>query len=73
MRSLSLRFTLATTAIFLVSPPVAMAKEIVHDAEYYILEQQHREQWDKEDKALDQELAAFRKKMTAGRLIFSTS
>jgi len=40
----------------------AHAKSIQHDAEYYILKQQNGEKWAKEDKALDEELAAFRKK-----------
>ena len=36
--------------------------KIVHDAEYYILEAQHGEQWAKDDKAVDAKLARFRKK-----------
>ncbi len=40
----------------------AHAKSIQHDAEYYILKQQNGEQWANEDKALDEELAAFHKK-----------
>jgi len=35
---------------------------IVHDAEYYILEAQNGEKWASEDKALDQKLAELRKK-----------
>jgi arylsulfatase len=38
------------------------AADIVHDAEFYILEKQNAERWAKEDKALDQRLAEFRKK-----------
>ena len=37
------------------------AADIVHDAEFYILEKQNAERWAKEDKALDQRLADFRK------------
>ena len=38
------------------------AAEIVHDAEYYILEAQHGDRWAAEDKELDQELAELREK-----------
>ena len=37
-----------------------MTDEIVHDAEYYILRQQHRERWDLEDENLDTRLAELR-------------
>ena len=36
--------------------------KIVHDTEYYILEAQNGEQWAKDDKAVDEKLAEFRKK-----------
>jgi len=36
--------------------------EIVHDAEYYILEQQNAERWGAEDQDLDKRLAEFREK-----------
>lgn len=39
----------------------ASAADIVHDAEYYILEKQNGEKWSLEDKDLDQRLAEFRK------------
>ena len=40
---------------------VFAAKEnIVHDAEYYILEAQHSEQWTVDDTVVDEKLAAFR-------------
>ncbi len=38
------------------------AQEIQHDAEHYILEAQHREQWTKEDIYIDNKLAEIRKK-----------
>ena len=41
---------------------VQAGEPLVHDAEYYILAKQHGEAWAKEDKALDQTLADFRKK-----------
>ena len=37
-------------------------KEIVHDAEYYVIEAQNGERWQEEDKALDKRLAALKKK-----------
>ena len=40
----------------------AFAKDIVHDAEYYILEAQNGKQWAAEDKEIDKKLAALRKK-----------
>ena len=40
----------------------ALAKEIAHDAEYYISEEQNAERWATEDKELDKQLAEFRKK-----------
>ena len=38
------------------------AKDIVHDAEYYILEGQNGERWAAEDVGLDQKLAALKEK-----------
>ena len=46
----------------LVLAPLASAKDIIHDAEHYILEAQHGEKWAVEDKALDKKLAELRKK-----------
>ena len=40
----------------------ALAKDIVHDAEYYVLEAQHGEKWAANDKALAKKLAALKKK-----------
>ena len=40
----------------------ALAKGIVQDAEYYILEAQNGEQWARDDKAVDQKLADFRQR-----------
>ena len=54
---------LAVTSILSVSLFVATAhaqSEIVHDAEYYILEAQNGEKWAAEDKQIDDKLAAFR-------------
>jgi arylsulfatase len=38
------------------------ANQIVHDAEYYIIEAQHGEKWAADDKKIDKKLAEFRKK-----------
>ncbi len=48
-------------ATLLLMTSVASAKEIIHDADYYVLEAQHSEQWAKDDKTVDQKLAEFRK------------
>ncbi|MDH3992871.1 MAG: sulfatase-like hydrolase/transferase [Gammaproteobacteria bacterium] len=42
--------------------PWLQAKEIVHDAEQYVLEAQHGEKWAEEDSALDKRLAELKKK-----------
>jgi arylsulfatase len=46
----------------LLLSPLASAKDIVHDAEFYILDAQNGEKWDAEDKVLNQKLAELRKK-----------
>jgi arylsulfatase len=52
---------LAAAVIFAASG-ITQAKEIIHDAEYYILEAQNGEKWAAEDKTLDKKLAEFRAK-----------
>ncbi len=54
-------FALASIALAICSGQ-ALAKGIVQDAEYYILEAQNGEQWARDDKAVDQKLAEFRQK-----------
>ena len=51
----------------LMSAPVgsvfaAKTTEIIHDAEYYVLEAQHGEKWVAEDKALKEKLAELKAK-----------
>ncbi len=58
---MNLASKLVTGLAFSVATAGAMAKDILHDAEYYILAQQNGEKWAKEDKALDKTLAEFRK------------
>lgn len=43
-------------------PLSASAKDIVHDAEYYVLKAQHGDKWAKQDKEIDEKLAALRNK-----------
>ena len=40
----------------------AEKSEIIHDAEYYVLEAQHGEKWAAQDKELDKKLAALKEK-----------
>jgi arylsulfatase len=60
MKKNSAIFILFSAIFFFAS--VVMAKDIVHDAEYYILKAQHGKKWVAEDKKLDRKLAALRKK-----------
>ena len=41
---------------------ISAQNPIAHDTEYYILEAQHGEQWEQDDKSVDAKLAEFRKK-----------
>ena len=52
----------AICALSLLGALPAAAKDIVHDAEYYILAAQHGDKWAAEDKELDAKLAALEKK-----------
>ncbi|MHC4128926.1 MAG: sulfatase-like hydrolase/transferase [Planctomycetota bacterium] len=57
MRSLTLTLTLLCV---LAATGSAFGQDIVHDAEYYILQAQNGQRWAAEDRALDRQLAAFR-------------
>ncbi|MBW1971112.1 MAG: sulfatase-like hydrolase/transferase, partial [Deltaproteobacteria bacterium] len=63
-RSTVFYFLLAAiaTMVFSLSIGLAKAKEIIHDAEYYVLEAQHGDKWAAQDKELDKKLAELRKK-----------
>ena len=51
------RFLSATLLVSLVAAVgTAYARDVVHDAEYYILAAQHGERWAAEDKSLDEKL-----------------
>ena len=54
------RTALASAALSVLASGVLAQDDIVRDAEYYILEEQHRDRWATEDAALDAELAQFR-------------
>jgi arylsulfatase len=53
-------FAVPLSGLLLVAS-FASAKDIIHDADYYVLEAQHSEQWAKDDEAVEKKLAAFRK------------
>jgi arylsulfatase len=53
---------LSAIVVTALSVASANAADIVHDAEYYILEAQYGERWDSEDMALGQKLAKLREK-----------
>ena len=53
---------LALAVASLLTGGIATAKDIIHDAEHYLLEAQHGERWAVEDKDLDTRLAALEKK-----------
>jgi len=46
--------------LFVAWPADALAQEIIHDAEYYVLEAQHAERWAREDAEIDARLAELR-------------
>lgn len=56
-----------TTALLLATTVSASAanEDIVHDAEYYVLDAQHGDVWAAEDKGLDARLAALRERFGA--------
>jgi arylsulfatase len=53
---------LTILAIALSSATAVAANQIVHDAEYYVLEAQHGEKWSADDNKIDKKLAEVRKK-----------
>ena len=54
--------TMSLVLAALAWPMLSLAKDIVHDAEYYILESQNGERWAAEDKVLDERIAALKAK-----------
>jgi arylsulfatase A-like enzyme len=53
---------LAVVVVLVFGPAAAQAKEIIHDAEFYILNVQNGERWAAEDGELDKRLADLEKK-----------
>jgi arylsulfatase A-like enzyme len=51
-----------TFFVLLICAFSVSAKDIVHDAEYYVLKSQHGQKWATEDKSLDKKLAELKKK-----------
>ena len=60
MRSILLVFLVL--ALGAIGPAPTGAREIVHDAEYYILEAQNAEKWEAEGKEIGKKLADLKKK-----------
>ncbi len=54
--------TTAMAAASLLLSSLASARDVVHDAEFYVLKAQHGERWAQEDKELSDQLAAMEKK-----------
>ena len=52
---------LATAVGFSLAVAPALAKPLVHDAEFYVSQKQNGEKWAAEDKALDAKLAEFKR------------
>ena len=55
-----MRTIISLFLLFAFTVPGLMAAEIVHDAEYYIIEAQNKEAWAADDKSVGNKLAAFR-------------
>ena len=53
--------TASTTAVKSATATAQGSNKLVHDADYYVLEAQHKDQWAQDDKTVDQKLAEFRK------------
>lgn len=62
MKYFSTRHLLHFAAMFAMSCGVANAEPIQHDAEHYVLLDQHSERWTAEDKVIDAKLTAIRDK-----------
>ena len=60
--NLSVLGGLAIAVLGLLSAGVQAAKPLVHDAEFYILQEQNGAKWAQEDEDLDRRLAEFREK-----------
>ncbi|MEP5566459.1 MAG: sulfatase-like hydrolase/transferase [Halioglobus sp.] len=59
---ISILRTIAASSVMLSLASTTFAKDIVHDAEYYVIEAQNGERWRSDDKVIDQKLADFRKR-----------
>lgn len=55
-------FYLSLTFLCFISSGVQAQSDIVHDAEFYIIESQNAEKWEQENKAIEEKLAALKKK-----------
>ena len=59
---LGITFGLAAILFLIGAGTLWAADEIVHDAEYYIIEAQNGERWGADEKVIDQKLAEFRRR-----------
>ncbi|WP_170327901.1 sulfatase-like hydrolase/transferase [Ruegeria arenilitoris] len=57
---MKLKWLIALSTGLAAAPALAQENPIQHDAEFYILQAQHGEQWAQDDAAVDEALAAFR-------------
>jgi hypothetical protein len=53
----SIRGAVVAVTLLLAVPAMVRAADIVHDAEYYVLEAQNAEKWSADDQRVDQKLA----------------
>jgi arylsulfatase len=65
MRRIGFHLFKSGLALVIFGASIAGAADIIHDAEYYIIEAQNGEQWAVEDSELDKKLAELRKKYDA--------
>ena len=54
-------FLVLASIAMTVASSQGLARDIVHDAEYYISAAQNAEKWAADDKSVDEKLTAFRK------------
>lgn len=55
-------FAISLLTAFLLPAKNLLASEIIHDAEYYIIEAQNRDKWIADDKKIDEKLAEIRER-----------
>ncbi|MEZ8968796.1 sulfatase-like hydrolase/transferase [Vibrio breoganii] len=61
MKNINIKSVLAACVLSAVASPT-ISKEIIHDAQFGVLERQHGEKWDAQDKVIEEKLAEIRKR-----------